>query len=107
MAPAAAPRSGPQRLPIDSAREFRFVCYLRAPGSTRPDWNRHLSTAGMSSSIIAPHLTATVRWASVGIFAVLAIATAGASTLASWRPQRDYSELLARIWTWWLMIGVF
>ena len=46
-------------------------------------------------------------WASAGIFGGLAVATASASMLASWRPQRDYRELLARVWTWWLMIGVF
>lgn len=46
-------------------------------------------------------------WATAGIFAVLAVATAAASTFASLRPQRDYRELLARVWTWWLMIGVF
>ena len=57
--------------------------------------------------MIAPNLTATVMWASAGIFAALAVATAGTSTLASWRPQRDYRELLDRVWTWWLMIGVF
>jgi phosphatidate cytidylyltransferase len=58
-------------------------------------------------SMIAPHLTASVIWATAGIFGVLAVATAAASTFASWRPQRDYRELLARVWTWWLMIGVF
>jgi phosphatidate cytidylyltransferase len=57
--------------------------------------------------VIAPHLTANVMWASAGIFGGLAVATASASMLASWQPQRDYRELLARVWTWWLMIGVF
>ena len=57
--------------------------------------------------MVAPHLTASVIWATAGIFAVLAVATAAASAFASWRPQRDNRELLARVWTWWLMIGVF
>jgi phosphatidate cytidylyltransferase len=57
--------------------------------------------------LLTPHLTGSVVWATAGIFAVLAVATAAASTFASWRPQRDYRELLARVWTWWLMIGVF
>jgi phosphatidate cytidylyltransferase len=57
--------------------------------------------------VIPHHLSANVMWASAGIFAVLALATAAGSALASWRPQRDYRELLARIWTWWVMVGLF
>lgn len=59
------------------------------------------------SRLIAPHLTASVVWATAGIFAVLAVATAAASILASLRLQRDHGELTARIWTWWVMVGVF
>jgi phosphatidate cytidylyltransferase len=57
--------------------------------------------------LVASHLTGSVIWVTAGIFAVLAAATAAASGFASWRPQRDYRELLARVWTWWLMIGLF
>ena len=57
--------------------------------------------------MIVQHIAPNVMWASAGIFGVLAVATAAASTLASWRPQRDYQELLARIWTWWVMVGLF
>jgi phosphatidate cytidylyltransferase len=57
--------------------------------------------------VIAPHLTASVLWVSVLIFAVLAAATAVALLLARSQPQRDHGELLARIRTWWVMIGVF
>src|SRR5262249_10588673 len=75
--------------------KFHRQCYLRA-SSTRK-----------SPRVIAPPLTTSVMWASAGIFAVLAVATARTSTLAGWRPQRGYRGLLARVWSWWLMIGVF
>jgi phosphatidate cytidylyltransferase len=57
--------------------------------------------------VIAPHLTVSVVWVSVLIFAVLALATVAALLLARSQPQRDHGELLARIRTWWVMIGVF
>ncbi len=57
--------------------------------------------------MIASHLTVSVVWISVLIFAVLALATVVAMLLARSQPQRDHAELLARIRTWWLMVGVF
>ncbi len=57
--------------------------------------------------MIAPHLSPIVLWVSAGVLVVLALATGIAFALASLRPQRDYRELLARVRTWWLMIGVF
>src|SRR5262245_48296217 len=87
-------------------------CYLPASIQRGIDLSPHRRRAGSPttrrySCLVAPHLTASVIWATAGIFAVLAVATAAASAFASWRPQRDNRELLARVWTWWLMIGVF
>ena len=57
--------------------------------------------------MIFQNLSPNVLWASAGIFAVLAVATAVALLLRQLRPQRDHRELLARIATWWWMVGVF
>jgi len=57
--------------------------------------------------VIFQNLSPNVLWASAGIFAVLAVATAVALLLRQLRPQRDHRELLARIATWWWMVGVF
>ena len=57
--------------------------------------------------MIFQNLSPNVLWASAGIFAVLAVATAVALLLRQVRPQRDHRELLARIATWWWMVGVF
>ena len=53
------------------------------------------------------HLSPSVLWTSAAIFAVLALATIIAMALARRQPQRDHGELIARIRTWWLMVGVF
>jgi phosphatidate cytidylyltransferase len=43
----------------------------------------------------------------IGIAALLILATATVSALATKRPERDYTELRLRIRSWWIMAGVF
>ncbi len=57
--------------------------------------------------MIPAHLTGSVAWISAAVFAALALASAAALLLSRRRPQRDDGELIARIRSWWLMIGVF
>jgi phosphatidate cytidylyltransferase len=57
--------------------------------------------------MIAAHLTPSVLWVSALVLAVLALAGVAAFTLARRRPQRDHGELIARIRSWWVMVGVF
>jgi phosphatidate cytidylyltransferase len=52
------------------------------------------------------HLTAEVRTVLVGIFVALAIASTVSITLVKWNPDRDWSELRARIRTWWVIAGL-
>jgi phosphatidate cytidylyltransferase len=42
-----------------------------------------------------------------GIFGLLVVATAVAYALKWRRPQRDWSELFARVRSWWWIIGIF
>jgi phosphatidate cytidylyltransferase len=57
--------------------------------------------------MILSHLSPSVLWVSAGIFGVLTLATAIAILLSRLRPERDHRELLARIRSWWIMIGLF
>lgn len=57
--------------------------------------------------MIASHLSPSVLWVSAGIFAALALATAIGFLLGRLRPGRDNGELLARIRSWWVMVGLF
>ena len=53
------------------------------------------------------HLSEEVRTALLAIYAVLAASTLLAWAMAKCFPKRDFSELLARIRTWWIIIGLF
>jgi phosphatidate cytidylyltransferase len=52
------------------------------------------------------HLTVEVRTVLVGIFVALAIASSVSITLVKCKPDRDWSELRARIRTWWVIAGL-
>lgn len=52
-------------------------------------------------------LPETLLWAIAGLFVLLAIASLIVSVLTRLRPERDHSELVARIRSWWVMIGMF
>jgi phosphatidate cytidylyltransferase len=43
----------------------------------------------------------------LGIFAILVLATVVLWVLGRWKPQADWSELKARVRSWWVMAGVF
>lgn len=52
-------------------------------------------------------LPTEVAFALSTVFAVLLLATGLVAVLAARRPEKDYSELKARVWTWWLIVGLF
>lgn len=52
------------------------------------------------------HLTLEVRAVLVGVFVTLAIASLVSLALVKWQPNRDWSELRARIRTWWVIAGL-
>ncbi len=52
------------------------------------------------------HLTMEVRAVLVGVFVAIAVASVVSITLVKWRPNRDWSELRARIRTWWVIAGL-
>src|SRR5262245_10442912 len=56
--------------------------------------------------MILSQLSPSVLWVAGGIFGVLALATASAILLSRSRPEHDHRELLARVRTWWVMIGL-
>ena len=47
-----------------------------------------------------------VLWGIAGVFAILVIASIVVFAMAKARPARDYSELRARISSWWVMVTV-
>ena len=53
------------------------------------------------------NLTPTVQWTIAGIFGCLLLASAITWTLVLRRPEKDYSELVQRVKTWWIMVIVF
>src|SRR5262245_5027213 len=53
------------------------------------------------------HLSPSVLWVSAGVFGALALATAIAILLSRLSPERDHRELLVRIRSWWVMVGLF
>lgn len=57
--------------------------------------------------MIAVDATDNVLWSLGGLFALLAVASIVVAALRRLRPDDDYSELVARTRTWWMMIGVF
>ncbi len=50
---------------------------------------------------------AEILWAMGGILGLLLLATLAVAILGRLKPGRDFSELSARVKTWWLMAGVF
>lgn len=52
------------------------------------------------------HLAPVVRIVLLGIFAVLLVASGVSIALMKWKPQKDWSELRARIRTWWVIAGL-
>lgn len=52
-------------------------------------------------------LAAEVRIALLAIFAALAASSVVALAAAKLKPERDFSELLNRIRTWWIIVGLF
>src|SRR5262245_10446245 len=41
------------------------------------------------------------------ILAMLAAASGGVAVLRRIQPEKDYSEFSARVWSWWVMAGIF
>lgn len=52
-------------------------------------------------------LSANLLWTLAGVFALLALASAAVWLLKRLAPQRNHSELVARIQSWWLMATIF
>lgn len=50
---------------------------------------------------------APVLWGIGGVFLILVLASLVVLALARMRPDRDYSELRARMSSWWVMVSVF
>lgn len=48
-----------------------------------------------------------VRWTMGGIFGLLVLATIVIAALRRFQPGKDHSELVQRIRSWWVMVGVF
>ncbi len=53
------------------------------------------------------HLSPNVLWMLGGLFALLLVASAVQRLLMRRHPQRDFTELAARIRSWWVMVAVF
>lgn len=60
----------------------------------------------MSQWLQFVHLTLAVRVVLLGVFAALLIASAVSIALIKLKPQRNWSELRARIRTWWVIAGL-
>jgi phosphatidate cytidylyltransferase len=58
-------------------------------------------------AVLRGRLDPTVLWALGGIFTILVVATAAVWLLGRLKPQADWSELRARVRTWWIMAAVF
>jgi phosphatidate cytidylyltransferase len=54
-----------------------------------------------------PHLAPNVLWGLAGILAFLLLASTVTFLLWRHRPKRDWSELSARVRSWWVMAGIF
>ncbi len=52
------------------------------------------------------HLTPVVRLVLLGVFAVLLVASGMSIALIQLKPQKNWSELRARIRTWWVIAGL-
>ena len=52
-------------------------------------------------------LDASVRWSLAGIGVALAVATVVTRVLVRWKPGADFSSLVARVNSWWVMAGLF
>jgi phosphatidate cytidylyltransferase len=48
-----------------------------------------------------------VAWAMAGIFGILIVATIAVAALAWRAPEKNWTELKARVRSWWLIIGLF
>jgi phosphatidate cytidylyltransferase len=48
-----------------------------------------------------------VLYVMLGVFALLAVAEVLGAVLTRMKPEKDFSELRARVHSWWLMAGVF
>lgn len=54
-----------------------------------------------------PHLNPSVKHFAFAILALLCVASLVTGSMARLRPQKDFSELRARVRTWWVMAGLF
>src|SRR5262245_66342756 len=54
----------------------------------------------------APNLSPVGKMGLV-ILALLAAASGSVAVLRRIQPEKDYSELSARVWSWWIMAGIF
>jgi len=52
-------------------------------------------------------VTSNVLWALVGVFSILVVASLIVVGLKVTRPDKDTTELVARIKSWWVMVAVF
>lgn len=60
----------------------------------------------MSQWLEFSHLTPVVRLVLLGVFAVLLVASTVSIALIKLKPQKNWSELRARIRTWWVIAGL-
>lgn len=60
----------------------------------------------MSQWLQFSHLTPVVRLVLLGVFAILLVASAVSISLIKLKPNKDWSELRARIRTWWVIAAL-
>ncbi len=60
----------------------------------------------MSQWLQFSHLTPVVRLVLLGVFAILLVASAVSISLIQLKPNKDWSELRARIRTWWVIAAL-
>lgn len=53
------------------------------------------------------HIADNVLRGLAGLFALLIAASAVVALLRRWKPEKDFSELAARVKSWWVMVAVF
>ena len=78
-----------------------------SPSSTAPAGARGGPLVNAALAFLRGRLDPAVAWALAGIFAMLVVATVVLWVLGRLKPQADWSELRARVRTWWMMAGVF
>jgi phosphatidate cytidylyltransferase len=53
------------------------------------------------------HLSPAARWILLAVVIALAVSSVATIWLQRWRPEKYYSELRARVRTWWVIVGLF